>query len=112
MLTKFIRFEESEPGILMSADSTLHLLGLCTGLFPAAAAMVSKSISDFFKLGLEIVAMSVRLGYELWARSRMVDETSGSWAYSIVGATAPEVEATLKSFHDAQVCTLCFVRSH
>lgn len=64
---------------------------------------MSSSVADLFRYGLEMIAMSVRLGHELVARSLKVDETAGSWAYSIIGVTATEVEATLNSFHQAQV---------
>ena len=89
--------------MLLSVGSPLHILGLCTGLLPAAAALISSNVTDLFTYGLEMVAMSIRMAHELSVRSEMVDETPGSWAYSLVGATASEIEQTLKSFHKAQV---------
>lgn len=87
----------------MAAGSTSYILGLCTGLLPAAAAMMASNITDLVKYGLDVAAMSVRMGHELVVRSQRVDNTPGSWAYSIVGATAAEVEVLLTSFCQVQV---------
>ena len=87
----------------MAAGSTLHVLALCTGLFPAAAAIMASNITDLLKYGLEMVAMSVRLGHEIVARSQSVDSGPGSWAYSIIGVNATEMESLLTSFHEVQV---------
>ena len=87
----------------MAAGSTLHILALCTGLLPAAAALMSSNITELLKYGLEIVAMSVRLGDEIVSRSQRVDDTPGSWAYSLIGTTAAEAESILTSFHEIHV---------
>ncbi|KAL6718616.1 hypothetical protein ACLMJK_002850 [Lecanora helva] len=97
-----ILYEENNPGLLMAMGSTLHVLGLCTGLLPAAAAIMSSSLTDLLNYGREVVAMSVRMGYEITTRSRNADNTPGSWAYSIIGVTASEIESALASFYKTQ----------
>lgn len=64
---------------------------------------MSANLPDLFQYGLEIIAMSVRMGSEALARSQSVDRSSGSWAYTFIGSTAAEVQAALKSFHQVQV---------
>ena len=80
------------------------MIGFCTGLVPAAAALVATDVAGLLKYGLEMVAVSVRLGYAISARSKRVEENPGCWAYSIVGATATSSQAFLDTFHESNVC--------
>ena len=80
------------------------MLGLCTGLLPVAAAAVAKDTSGLLKFGLEIIAVAVRLAQGITTRSRLIEETLGAWAYTIVGASADDSQAALDKFHQAQVC--------
>ena len=79
------------------------MLGLCTGLLPAVAAALAKTTTDLHNIGLEIVAISVRLGNAIAARSKLVEATPGTWAYTIVGATAHQTQTILDKFHAEQV---------
>ena len=87
----------------MPTNSKVHIVGLCTGLLPAAAAFMAIDAAGLFRYGLEMVAISVRLGFEIKARSKRVEDTEGSWAYSIVGATAADSQPILDSFHERNV---------
>lgn len=88
------------------------MLGLCTGLLPAAAAVVANDISELLKFGLEIIATSVRLAHEITLRSMHIEEAPGSWAYTIVGVTAEESQAVLHRFHQTQVCFCTAINDH
>ena len=79
------------------------MLGFCTGLLPAVAAVLAKTTTDLHKIGLEIIAISVRLGNGIAARSRLIEATPGTWAYSIVGATAQQTQPILDKFHAEKV---------
>lgn len=79
------------------------MLGLCTGLLPAAATAWATTLTDLHKIGLEIVRVSVRLGDCIAERSRMVEATAGTWAYSIVGTTSNVAQSILDSFHASKV---------
>ena len=81
----------------------MHILGLCTGLLPAAAAAVARDTSELITFGLEIVAVSFRLAHELALRSRRIEETPGSWGCTIMGVTGEKLQAILDQFHQAQV---------
>lgn len=72
-------------------------------MLPAAAATVAKDTSELLKYGLEIVAIAFRLAHDITLRSKRIEEAPGSWAYSIVGATAEESQAILDDFNSAQV---------
>lgn len=79
------------------------MLGLCTGLLPAVAAAVAKTTKDLHNIGLEIVAIAVRLGNGIAVRSRLVEAAPGTWGYSIVGATAHQTQTILNRFHADKV---------
>lgn len=79
------------------------MLGLCTGLLPAAAAAVAKDLNELLKYGLEIIAVAVRLAQEITLRSTRIEKTPASWAYTIVGATVEDSQAVLERFHQTQV---------
>lgn len=87
----------------MPIDTGMHIIGFCTGLIPAAAALAATDVAGLLKYGLEMVAISVRLGHEISARSKRVEENPGCWAYSIVGATAASSQAFLDTFHESNV---------
>ncbi len=89
----------------MKTRSKVHIIGLCTGLIPACVAMVATDVAGLFKYGLEMVAISLRLAYEVNMRSKRVEDIQESWAYSVVGATAADTQAILDSFHERNVCT-------
>lgn len=79
------------------------MLGLCTGLIPAAAAAIANNTGDLHQYGLEMVAISVRLGHGLWARSKKIEAFPGTWASSCVGATAEDIQPILDRFHEELV---------
>ena len=60
-------------------------------------------VAGLFSFGLEMVAISVRLGFEIKARSKRVEDIEGSWAYSVVGITATDSQTMLESFHERNV---------
>ncbi|KAG8531293.1 Type I Iterative PKS [Bacidia gigantensis] len=101
-LAELILHVENEPAILDSSFSQIHILGLCTGLIPSAAAACSKAGTELHQIALELVAISVRLGDAIVERSRAIDSTLGTWAYSIVGATAAKTQVILDQFHKAR----------
>ena len=80
-----------------------HIIGFCTGLFYAAVALVATDVTKLIRYGLEMVAISVRLGNEIQTRSKRVEEKPGCWAYSVVGMTATSSQALLDSFHENNV---------
>ena len=79
------------------------MLGLCTGLLPAAVAAVAKNTEELMKFGLEIVAIAVRLADGFTTRSKRIEGAPGSWAYTIVGVAADEAQAVIDGFHQNQV---------
>ncbi|KAI9728586.1 MAG: Type I Iterative PKS [Cirrosporium novae-zelandiae] len=101
-LGELILYVENDPTILTAPDSNVHILGFCTGLLPGAVAAFARDTSELFKFGLEIVSISFRLAIEFTRRSKRIDESPESWACTVVGATAEELQAILDDFNYSQ----------
>lgn len=102
-LMEFSSCVENDVSVLGGSESIVHLLGLCTGLLPAAVAAVAKNTDDLLKFGIEIVAIAVRLAAGITSRSKKIEEAPGCWAYTVVGATRKETQAIIDGFHQYQV---------
>ncbi|MCJ1396229.1 hypothetical protein MMC18_009118 [Xylographa bjoerkii] len=98
-LGELILYVENDPSILQSSESSIHVLGFCTGLLPGAVAAFARDSSEIFKYGLEMVSISFRLAIEFTRRSKRIDESSQSWARTVVGATAEELQAIVDDFN-------------
>ena len=94
---------ENDPTILTASDSSVHMLGFCTGLLPGTVAAFARDTSEIFRFGSEIVAISFRLAIEFTRRSKRIEESPKSWARTVVGATAEELQAILDDFNQSQV---------
>lgn len=92
------RLAEDEPDILCSESQT-HQIGVCIGLLAAAVAATATTAREVVRLGLECVAISFRLGIELWRRTRSVEDSPQSWACTFVGIDAAEVQQRLDLFN-------------
>ncbi|MCJ1403808.1 hypothetical protein MMC11_007031 [Xylographa trunciseda] len=101
-LGELMLYVENDPSILQSSESSVHVLGFCTGLLPGAVAALARDSSEVYKYGLEMVSISFRLAIEFTRRSRRIDESPQSWARTIVGATAEELQVIVDDFNQKQ----------
>ncbi|KAK8016787.1 polyketide synthase [Apiospora rasikravindrae] len=97
-LGELLQLAEDEPAIL-HAESQTHGIGVCIGLLAAAVAATATTARDVVRLGLECVAISFRLGIELWRRTRSVEDSPESWACTFVGIDAAQVQERLDLFN-------------
>ncbi|KAK8075387.1 hypothetical protein PG997_010050 [Apiospora hydei] len=97
-LGELLLLTEDEPTIL-NADSQTYGIGVCIGLLAAAVAATATTARDVTRLGLECVAISFRLGIELWRRTRSVEDSPESWACTFVGIDAAQVQERLDLFN-------------
>ncbi len=97
-----------------ASTSTTYLVGLCTGLLPAAALASSKSITQLLELAPEIACISLRLGLEASRRSAQIEDSHESWATLLSRVSLQEQREVLRQFHDTHVrrfcCMLCLSR--
>lgn len=85
----------------------MHILALCTGLLPAAAAAAARDTSELLKIGIEIVSITFRMAFEISRRMKLIEEEGGgNWATTIVGATVERTREILENFHKAQVLSI------
>lgn len=72
---------------------------MCIGLLAAAVGATATTACDVVRLGLDCVAISFRLGIELWRRTRSVEDSPESWACTFVGIDAAQIQQRLDVFN-------------
>lgn len=82
-------------------------VGLCTGLFAAAAVSISPSLSTLVTIGAEFVCMAFRAGLCVAGLAdRLYESTSPeSWTYILPQITEDEAETILSDFNAKNACT-------
>ncbi|KAK7990731.1 polyketide synthase [Apiospora arundinis] len=97
-LAELFVLAEDEPAILCNENQT-HGIGVCIGLLAAAVAVTATTARDVVHLGLECIAISFRLGIELWRRTQSVEDSPESWACTFVSIDAKQVQQRLDLFN-------------
>lgn len=98
-------YYEKEYGDLTSPSETC-LVGLCTGLFAAAAIASSRSVSQLIPIAIQVVLMAFRAGLHVAAVAESLNNSSKStesWTYIIPAAQESEVSSILYKFHKENV---------
>lgn len=93
------REENNENLLDTKSFSTTYLVGLCTGMLPAAALAFSSSTTQLLELAPEIVRISLRLGLEASRRSEQIEKSHKSWATVVPGVPLQEQREILHRFH-------------
>ncbi|OJI88842.1 hypothetical protein ASPTUDRAFT_134160 [Aspergillus tubingensis CBS 134.48] len=91
---------EEDPTLLWGQTARLHIVGLCTGLFPAALAATVPSPAELLPLSLLMVMLSLRLAIQVDRRSRCIEASTQSWAVSVKRASAGELERVISFFNE------------
>lgn len=79
------------------------MLGLCTGLLPAAAAATAGSMGELLELGPEILKVSLRLALEADHRSAQLEQSKESWAFVVPGVLTAQVQEAIDTFDKRMV---------
>lgn len=94
----------------MPQDSThpdrTFLVGLCTGLFAAAAVASTPSVSTLLPLAVQAVLMAFRLGSHVGSLASELcpaSERSESWTSIVPAMSQEKAEAIVSDFHSANV---------
>ena len=85
------------------AEDEVYILGLCTGLLPAAAAATAGSTGELLELGPEMLRISLRLALEADGRSAQLEQSRESWAFAVPGIPTIEVQKAIDNFHNNMV---------
>ena len=97
------REDNDESFIDFISSSTTYLVGLCTGMLPAAALAFSNSSTQLLELAPKIVCVSLRLGLEAARRSAQIESSNESWAVVVPGVGLQEQREILLRFHHVHV---------
>ena len=100
------RRAEQDNGLLgccRGSAAKRRIVGLCTGLLPAAVAAVATNIAELVDIARETVMVSLRLGLHAKQRSSQIDQTSGSWSIALSGADIGETRSTIDRYHHDRV---------
>lgn len=93
-------YAERESCILNS-DSIV--VGLCSGVLPAAVAAASTGIAELLKLSIQVLSLSFNLAIETGRRSRQIEDSNGYWGYTIINLSPREQQEALDHFHKEKV---------
>lgn len=86
--------------------SETYAIGLCTGLFAAAAVSVTPSLSALVNIGAEFVMMAFRTGTHVASLGdKLYHSASGaeSWTYIAPQMTLEEAAALVVTFNESNV---------
>ncbi|KAL9943253.1 Type I Iterative Polyketide synthase (PKS) [Verticillium nonalfalfae] len=102
-LAHYIDRAEKEPQDVKAHEDT-YILGLCTGLFAAAAVASTASVSTLIPVAVQTVLMAFRTGSHVASLAeRLCPATSRSdpWTHVLVDVTEADVTKALQSFHSS-----------
>ncbi|EEY14472.1 conidial yellow pigment biosynthesis polyketide synthase [Verticillium alfalfae VaMs.102] len=102
-LAHYIDRAEKEPQDVMAHEDT-YILGLCTGLFAAAAVASTASVSTLIPVAVQTVLMAFRTGSHVASLAeRLCPATNRSdpWTHVLVDVTEADVTKALQSFHSS-----------
>lgn len=89
-------------------------MGLCTGLFAAAAVAVAPSLSILVPVATQIVLMAFRTGAYVAALGDKLYNNCGKtecWTYVVPGATQLSSQVVVEQFNESRVGILFFIPS-
>nr|AAO60166.1 polyketide synthase I [Endoconidiophora resinifera] len=87
-----------------TAESHTFNVGLCTGMFAAAAISMAKNVSQLVPLGIQTVLLVFRLGSYVGKLANELSpvaegETSPSWTHIVPNTTEEKAKMALAKFH-------------
>ncbi|KAK4989349.1 polyketide synthase [Elasticomyces elasticus] len=100
-LAHFIGYFSENPTEIPSA-SNVRVLGLCTGLLAAAAAVSSKTVADLVPLAVELVRIAFRVGTCTNTAREALEQSEDvrdSWSTIVAGITEQAAKEALATFH-------------
>ncbi|KAI9691654.1 MAG: Type I Iterative PKS [Bathelium mastoideum] len=97
-------FFDDHPSQYLVPSNTL-LVGLCTGLLPAAAVSASQSLLDLISNALDIVRVAFRLSVKVNGAAQRLSaaddvERSQSWSRLVVGAQKEAAATEVRQFNE------------
>ncbi|KAK8053729.1 polyketide synthase protein, partial [Apiospora saccharicola] len=96
---------ERDPTILGSKEKPVHVLALCAGQLPAAAAVAARDTSELFTIARETISITCR-----WMRAVhrnrlamiLPNQVEGGWCITYPGLDPTRAQVILDEFHASQ----------
>ncbi|RYP20568.1 hypothetical protein DL765_002725 [Monosporascus sp. GIB2] len=88
---------EVDAAILNNPSSTV--VGLCTGVLPAAVCALSKGLQDVLDMGVKMVSLAFHFAAALGHRSYAIENSNGYWGYTLINIPTSTIETTIEQFH-------------
>jgi hypothetical protein len=79
------------------------VLGFCTGLLPAAAAVVSTDLLHLIEISVEVVQIALRAALYAHHRSAMIESGMGNWAVLVSDISPSEISIAIDQFNSEWV---------
>ncbi|KAK4189134.1 hypothetical protein QBC35DRAFT_167960 [Podospora australis] len=98
-----IVYLESNPRALDGSESNLAILGVCTGLLPAAAVSCCRNLTELLSFAGEIVNLAFQIGLQASSRSNIIDPLAGSWTTLVTNVDIHTVREALEAFNRESV---------
>ncbi|KAI0202479.1 putative polyketide synthase [Astrocystis sublimbata] len=95
---ELILHAENDPALLSNSTPLLSL-GICGGLLPAAAAAVATNVNELVEVASYIAGINCRVAAAISRRSIQVEDSTESWAFSVLGKVVGELPKILAQFH-------------
>ncbi|KAI9052360.1 hypothetical protein LZ554_003710 [Drepanopeziza brunnea f. sp. 'monogermtubi'] len=88
---------QSDSSILNNPKAVI--VGLCTGVLPAAVCASSRGLDDVLDLGTKVISLAFQLAVDSGRRSEAIEAGFGHWGYSILNVPIDTLEKVIEKFH-------------
>ncbi|KAL2264683.1 hypothetical protein VTJ83DRAFT_7193 [Remersonia thermophila] len=102
-IAHYLHHAEKHNEDITSPENTF-LIGLCSGLWAAAAISITPSLTGLVHIGVQVVILAFRTGsyvHEMGQRLSPAHEQSDSWTYIFAGIDHDEATKRLNAFHES-----------
>ncbi|KAL1839340.1 hypothetical protein VTJ49DRAFT_1636 [Mycothermus thermophilus] len=102
-LAHYLHHAEKHNEDITSPQNTF-LIGLCSGLWAAAAISMTPSLTGLVHIGVQVVILAFRTGsyvHEMGQRLSPAHDQSDSWTYIFAGIDHDEALKRLNAFHES-----------
>ncbi|KAK4176239.1 hypothetical protein QBC36DRAFT_352777 [Triangularia setosa] len=94
---------ENNPRLLDAYENRLVIVGLCTGLLPAAAVSCAGNLTEVLSLAEVTVHLAFQVGLAAFERSHIIDSSFGSWATLVSQVDISATRDAIKLFNNESV---------
>ncbi|KAK0739379.1 hypothetical protein B0T21DRAFT_285107 [Apiosordaria backusii] len=98
-----IVYLEGNPRALDASADHLAIVGLCTGLLPAAVVSCSRNLTEVLSFAEEAVHLAFQVGLAASERSHIIDPSLGSWATLVSQGDVSAIRDAIDIFNSESI---------